>query len=76
MSISWPENEKFGKQQFKITIQIWKILIQFSYHYKGTVTDIMSCEYKIANDSKFGSKSKVDVKVSDKHWEVEIKLEV
>ena len=43
----WSQNEKFRKQEIKKKINMWKILIQFSYRYEWTVTDIMSRGHKI-----------------------------
>ena len=37
---------RLGKLQF-ILIEVWKILIQFSYRYDWTVTNVMLCEHKI-----------------------------
>ena len=40
------ENKRFGNALFW-NIQVWKILIQFSYHYDSTVTDVISHVHKI-----------------------------
>ena len=43
-------------------IQVWKILIHFSYRYNWTIIDVMSCQHKIVKIPNLGVRRKADIK--------------